>query len=399
MLALAKLDRMGSIQRDRGGSMKKPSIACFVTNNFTNDSRVLKECKTLSNNNYVPFVIALHDQGLLQKETISNFPVIRLKLITRSWSKKRIFKCIKYFEWVVRAAWTAKSASIYHCNDLDTLPIGVLFKILSFGKKKVVYDAHEFESNQTPGQSSRSIHLFQLFESILIKFADKIITVSSGIAAAYSKLYDIEAPSLVLNCPLYEEVNKRNLFRLELGIRQDQKIFLYQGGLNTGRGVEILLEAFQKMDSDQSVVVFMGYGPLESEIKLKAQQYKTIYFREAVSPNMLLNYTSSADYGILFYEDNCLNHRYCSPNKMFEYLMAGIPVLVSNLVEMKRLVEEYRVGVVAPENTVEGFLAAVNVSLKLDYEQTLNKVYESRKLFNWELQEKVLISIYTDLKA
>jgi glycosyltransferase involved in cell wall biosynthesis len=138
----------------------------------------------------------------------------------------------------------------------------------------------------------------------------------------------------------------------------------------------------------------MGYGPLEELIRERSRKYSTIFFHPAVNPNVLLNYTSSADYGVSFIEDCCLSYRYCLPNKMFEYLMAGLPVLTSNLWEMKRLVETEGVGIVAQENTVEGFRQAVTASLKQDYAMTQENVFATRKKYCWEEQEKVLKEIY-----
>jgi glycosyltransferase involved in cell wall biosynthesis len=95
------------------------------------------------------------------------------------------------------------------------------------------------------------------------------------------------------------------------------------------------------------------------------------------------------------YEDTCLNYRYCSPNKILEYLIAGLPVLVSNLYEMKRLVVTEGVGgIVAQENTVEGFKQAVAASLKQNYAMTQEDVFTARKKYCWEEQEKVSKDIY-----
>ena len=140
----------------------------------------------------------------------------------------------------------------------------------------------------------------------------------------------------------------------------------------------------------------MGYGPLEGLIKESSKEYENIYFHPAVPPDELLDFTSSADFGILFYENNCLNHYYCSPNKMFEYLMAGIPVLVSNLYEMKNLVEQYQIGIVATSNSVKGFTKSIEESLNQDYLRIVENVEKSRKLFCWEEQEKVLLDVYKE---
>ena len=108
-------------------------------------------------------------------------------------------------------------------------------------------------------------------------------------------------------------------------------------------------------------------------------------------------YTSSADYGILFYEDSCLNHRYCSPNKIFEYFMAGLPVLTSNLFEMKRLVESEGVGIVASENTSLGFKLAVKRLLSQDLNLLTCRLSAAKRNYSWENQEKILERAYAGL--
>jgi len=111
----------------------------------------------------------------------------------------------------------------------------------------------------------------------------------------------------------------------------------------------------------------------------------------------LLDYTSSADFGILFYENNCLNHDYCSPNKMFEYLMADILVIASNLYEMKRLVENNKIGIVAKENTANGLHEAIIKATRLDKEELKKNIQKIKKIYNWGEQEKVLLSLYKEL--
>lgn len=373
--------------------MKK--IANIVLNDFTNDSRVLKISTTLSSFGYEPAVVAMHNAGLSQSEYVQGVNVRRIKLLTRSWPKLKSIQLIKYFEFLIRAFWRFRKVNVVHCNDLSALPVGLLIKLFGRGKK-VIYDCHEYET-EINGLKGIEKSAKKWLERLLISYADAVITVSDSIANEYTRLYKIPKPRLVLNCPTYHEQPKRNLFRENLGIRADQTIFLYQGGLSKGRGIELLLEAFSGLDSDKNVLVCMGYGPLEAVIQEKAEQQSTIFFHPAVSPEVLLNYTSSADYGVSFIEDSCLSYRYCLPNKMFEYLMAGLPVLTSNLFEMKRLVEAEGVGIVAESNTVEGFRKAVTASLDQDYAAIQKNVFESRKKYCWEEQEKVLKEIYDAL--
>jgi len=367
-------------------------IANIVLNDFTNDSRVLKISKSLTDFGNDPVVLAMHNTGLVVDEIVQSQKVHRIKLMTRSWPKWKPIQFLKYLEFLVKAVMTYRRVDIIHCNDLNALPVGLLIKLL--GKnKKVVYDCHEYET-EINGLKGFEKTAKKWLENKLIRYSDAVITVSDSIANEYSRLYGIPKPHLVLNCPQYREQHKLTLFRDRLGIRADQTIFLYQGGLSKGRGIELLLEAFSDLDSDKNVLICMGYGPLETLIQKKAQQQSTVFFHSAVTPDVLLNYTSAADYGVSFIEDSCLSYRYCLPNKMFEYLMAGLPVLTSNLFEMKRLVEAEGVGIVAKENTVEGFREAVNASLQLDYAEVQKNAYAVRKKYCWEEQERVLKEIY-----
>ena len=371
-------------------------VFSLVLNNFKNDSRVLRTCFFLKRSGYEVGVIALHDAGQLVSEVVNGIQVDRVRLVTRAWYKNKIFQVIKFAEWSLAALWRARRADLVHCNDLNTLQVGVMLKLLSFGRIKLVYDAHEFESNYAPNQSRRSIWLLQVIERALIRFADAVITVSDGIAEEYARLYSIEKPALVLNCPPYQEVGKKDLFREKFGIIPGQTIFLYQGGLDKGRGVEMLLEAFRDLGG-ANAIVFMGYGPLEETIKEYALAHQGIYFHPAVSPDVLLDYTSSADFGISFIENACKSFAYCLPNKMFEYLMAGLPVIVSNLQEMKKVVEKNGIGVVAAENTVLGLQEAIQRAVNLDKTTVNENIGKIKQVYCWEEQERTLRMVYRGL--
>ena len=371
--------------------MKK--VLSIVLNNFKNDSRVLKENISLKKAGYDVQVVALYDEGQKEFESIQNIPVHRIKLKSRNWSKNKLVQLLKYFEFVYKVIKNYKNSDIVHCNDLNTLPIGVIIKKFFNKNAKIVYDAHEYET-ETFHLKGIEKKIVKIIEKYLIKYADKIITVSDSIANEYVKLYNIEKPALVLNTPLFKNIEKKDLFREKLGIKKDKTIFLYQGGLSKGRGIEVLLDAFKDINDNKSVIVFMGYGPLEKVIQEASKKYHNIYFHPAVSPDILLDYTSSADFGISTIEDSCLNYRYCLPNKMFEYLMAEIPVIVSNLYEMRKLVDKYKIGVVAKENSPKELKEAIKEAMSLDRNELLENIKKVKKIYNWEEQEKILLEVY-----
>ena len=381
-------------------------VANLVFNPFKNDSRVEKTSKSLANNGYDVEVIAHLDKGLKKEDIKDNYKIKRFSYLDRKVTKSKLGKLRAYLKYLKETVNYCKNFDIIHCNDLNTLPIGVIIKKFFNKNVKIVYDAHEYEINDKPNQSKINIKIKYLIEKFFIKYADKVITVSDSIANEYVKLYNIEKPAVVLNTPPYKEIEKKDIFRKKFGISKGTTIFLYQGGLSSGRGIEILLETFKELANipitynqytNKPVIVFMGYGELEELVKEYATKYENIYFHPAVSPEVLLEYTSSADFGILFYENNCLNHYYCSPNKMFEYLMAEIPVIVSNLYEMRKIVEENRIGVVAKENTPEGLKEAIKKAIQLDKEELKQNIKRVKEIYNWQEQEEVLLKVYKEV--
>ena len=384
--------------------MKK--VISIVLNNFKNDSRVLKENLSLQRAGYDVKVIALHDGSLLKEfDDIQGITIHRVRLKSKNWSKNKIIQLFKYVEYIYKVIKQyGYYCDIVHCNDLNTLPIGVIVKKIYNKDVKIVYDAHEHETEriQVKGFIKR---LTKILEKKCIKYADRVITVSDSIADEYVKLYKINKPVVVLNAPPFIEfTNKTDIFREVFNITKEQMIFLYQGMLNRGRGIEIILDAFKKLSNKthvlngKVVIVFMGLGELEDFIQKTAQKYDNIYFHPAVLPNVILNYTNSADVGISMIEDISLSYKYCLPNKLFEYVMAELPVIVSNLYEMKKLVIQNKIGCMSKENTSESLISAINEIINMNFQELKNNTKNFKTIYNWEEQEKILLNVYKKLE-
>jgi len=371
-------------------------IANIVFNPFTNDSRVLKESLSLLENSYDVEVIAHGGPFLAEQETRGNLKIVRFCYLDRKKTRSKIAKLKVYFYWLQEVVKYVNTFDILHCNDLNTLPIAFIVKKFYNKNIKIVYDAHEYET-ETNGLQGIQKSLTKIIEKFLIKYADEVICVSDAIAHEYVKLYNIKKPAIVLNTPSYKEVEKKDIFREKLNISKNKTIFLYQGSISKGRGVEVIVDSFSNLEDCNAVIVFMGYGDLEKYIKEKAEKEENIYFYPAVSPDVLLDYTSSADFGIATIEDSCLSYRYCLPNKMFEYLMANIPLIVSDLPEMKKIVEKYNIGVVAKENTYKGLQLAIEEAIALEKDQLFKNIQQAKERYNWEEQEKVLLGLYRGL--
>ena len=137
----------------------------------------------------------------------------------------------------------------------------------------------------------------------------------------------------------------------------------------------------------------MGYGPLTDVVMAAAREGGSIHFLPAVEPKRVLDYTTGADVGVIGVEDTCLNNRYSLPNKLFEYLLAGVPILCPDLPEMRRVVLENGCGWADPGSD-EGLLALID---QLGRDEILAKRQQARAarpLYSWQKEEKSLLAAY-----
>ena len=363
------------------------------------ESRLLKETETIADSYIVSnvYIAALWEKGLNEKERFDSKRYLwRIPLRSRNLGGGIFFQSIKYGELLFRIFnyYKQKKIQFISCHSVALLPIGVLLKLL--WKSKLIYDAHELET-ESAGLSGIRKKFVKLMESFLIRSVDLTIVVSLSIAKKYTEFYPELTPLVIYNYPkLFEIHGDNNKFRKKFAIHDDQKIFLYQGGLSKGRGIEYLLEAFKELNKNKvrnAVFVVMGYGSLREKIIEYSKACKNIFYHAAVAPQELLAYTSSADFGFCLIENCCLSYYLCMPNKLFEYLMAEVPVVVSNLPEMKRIVIEYKVGLVI-ENTKHEILKSINQLAKDNGRKYRSNLKKMKHQISWETQQQKMIEAY-----
>ena len=369
--------------------MKK--VANLVFNSFTNDSRVEKTSKSLIKNGFYVEVIAHGDKNLKYEDYYDGYKIKRFSYLDRKITKDTKGKIYAYLIYVYKSINYCKSFDIIHCNDLNTVPIAFLIKKFFNKNIKIIYDAHEYESERCHFSKFQN-NMAKIIEGFLIKYVNIIITVSNSIAEDYRKIYGIKKPYIVYNSPPFINVIKYNIFREKFNIPQNHTIFLYQGGFGIGRGI---LEFYELIKNKENVsYVIMGYGYLEDIIKEKSKQEKNLYFQEAVPQNILLNYTSSADIGVCIEENLCKSWDYALPNKLFEYNMAKLPVIVSGLYEMKKFVKKNDTGFIIENIYDKNEFDNLYSNIIETYKEKINNIKKSNLIYNWEEQEKILINIY-----
>tara|TARA_R100001143_G_C3360947_1_gene135574 strand:+ start:13024 stop:14211 length:1188 start_codon:yes stop_codon:yes gene_type:complete len=378
---------------------------------FENESRILKQTKSLIDHNIVDriTVISFGRESLEGFERIDkNRGVYRIrpnllreylyrKQVPHGYGLYTLISFIRFFEFVIKLIKIIKNEKpdFVNLHQILLLPLIPFIKIVSF-KSKLIYDTHELET-ETNGLKGYRKKLFKFIEWFFIRWFNYVFVVSPSIEDWYRKTYGIQNIATVMNCPNLINIKKKNLFREQFLISDSTKIFLYQGALFKGRGIEILLETFKALPSDDYCLILMGYGKLENLIIEYSEKYKNIHFKPAVSPDVVLEYTSSADYGISLIENICLSYYYCLPNKLFEYLMVEIPVIVSDMKEMKNFVEKTGAGLITKENSADSLTDTILALKFFDQELYNQSISAIKNEYCWEKQETIMIEAYQNI--
>ena len=283
-----------------------------------------------------------------------------------------------------------KNIKLINVHSVGALPLGFILKIIN--SSKLIYDTHELET-ETSQKSKIKKYIAKLLEIIFIKYVDHVFVVSESISNWYHEKYKIKKPTVIYNSPILKKNLKKNILREKFKLKKNQKIFLYQGGMSKERGVELILEVFSKRNSNNAVVIFMGFGPLKKLVKKLSTKYKNIYYHPPVSREILLDYTASADFGFALLENSCLNHDYCLGNKFFEYICAGVPPIVSNLREMKKFIKFYDCGFSTNSNGKD-LNNLIDRLIKINLKTKIRNCKTAAKIHCWQQQEKKLINEY-----
>jgi glycosyltransferase involved in cell wall biosynthesis len=275
-------------------------------------------------------------------------------------------------------------------NDLDTLPAN--FMASRIRRLPLIYDSHELftqvpELIRRPGVQS----VWKWIEQKILPKLQFAVTVNHTISTIYRRLYGTRF-RVVRNVP--ERI-------VPYSRREDttgkQKI-IYQGALNIGRGLELMIEAMQYLDNVLFVVV--GTGDIEKELKEKVMQLNLgnrVEFMGRVMPERLKLVTMSADLGISLEEDIALSYRYSLPNKLFDYIQCRVPVLCSALPEMSRIVDSYGVGISTTERDPEKIAGIIRYMLKERSTGTwMEALHRASLELCWENESKIYLELLSE---
>lgn len=284
-----------------------------------------------------------------------------------------------------------------NAHSLSVLPVAAI--LAQFSGARLVYQPHELETETTESRGLRRL-LARLTERLLIGLADAHIVVSEPIAEWYIRRYSIRKPAVVRNIPKsdgFSAVSSGTTLRQDIGIPSDHVAFICQGLLSEGRRIRQLIRVFGNA-SPQRHLIFMGMGTLEPIVKAAVDAHPNIHLVPPVAPAEVLARTAGADVGIVGVENICLSYYYSLPNKFFEYILAGLPVIVPPYPGMARIVRSYNCGWIAGESDAD-WIDLINSLDASRIAAARGMMCVPKHELNWKSEEQVLKQVYCSLFA
>ncbi len=369
--------------------MAKKRVIVSVSNDLSTDQRVNRSCGLLFEMGYEVWLVG---RILPHSPPLPSHPwkMHRMHLLFRRGALFYAEFNLRLFLYLI-----FHPADLLLANDLDTLLANYLIHLLR--KTPLVYDSHEFFT-ETPEVIHRPLvgGIWLTIERSILPRLEIMITVNQSLADIFHHKYKIPVVSS-RNVPELKPLEVKT-DRTSLSLPDDKNILILQGsGINIHRGAEELIASLRFLDN--VLLLIIGGGDVMPQLKIMAKNLHVndkIQFFDRMPAEELQNYTMMADIGLSIDKDICPNYHFSLPNKLFDYIHAGLPVLASPLPEIRKIVEHYQVGRIIHGHEPE--ILANDIQSMLDDRAALNfyrhNCLKARDKLNWENEKQILIPIY-----
>jgi len=410
---------------DRLAGHRGERVAVLVRNGCSHDARVLREAQTLRRLRYDPLVIGVKTaRERLAEETVDGVAVRRLdpgsglRALVRGPTHERapsppvaepsgpaqplgaarhpaarLRRLIVTLDWYRQASALVRRERpvLIHCNDFNTMWIAVVAKLT--GRPRVVYDAHEL----WPDRNLRPEPRWWLLacEWLFVRVADELLTTSPAYADVMASRYRIRKPTVVRNVPSFALPPVGDPAPARLNGR---RVAVYFGAVTRGRGLEVAIDALREVDDLELRIVgpdAWGFRELLREQARRSGVDDRVALLEPVPPGGAPALFADADVGLALIEPVCLSYRLTLPNKLFEYMAAGLPVLASDLPAISALLAESGAGI-AVERVDPGSVAAgLRAALAPERNAELRAAARAAAaVVTWEAERELLSRAY-----
>ena len=388
-------------------------VLMLVTNEVTHDSRVLREAGTLSRLGLDVSILGLDRRGCLPLiEERDGFRILRCREWRMGrWLRQRgngfiafwgkTLRGLRYLLFSLQAR-----GNILHAHDLDTLPFALL--TARRNRAKVVYDSHEIYTEQWPPETLSTsfrllLRLLKGLESLLIRRVNATITVSESIAKELAARYVIPRPLVLRNCvSLPPEGEEGFSLRGSLDLGCSARVVVHTGSLvSFGRALRELILAFRHL-GEEDHLVFLGEGPMAKELGDLARTEGLegrVHFQRPVLPHQLIPTMREADLGaVMIRGKDSASYFLSLPNKLFETIAAGLPVVASDLPEIRRIVSGYEIGILCQPEDPRDIARAIEEALSPNrYAAFKANLKRAQEELNWERESQKLVDLYQRL--
>jgi glycosyltransferase involved in cell wall biosynthesis len=370
--------------------MKQRRVIVSVINDLVSDRRVHRTCTELC---HMGFEVLLVGRRRRRSPAMDSrqYTTKRMKL----WFETGpLFYFCFNIRLLILLLFGRKPALLYS-NDLDTLLPNFLVSRLR--RIPLVYDAHEYFTGVPELTDRPQVQkVWRTIERFTVPKISHMITVNHSIADLYTADYGVR-PVVVRNVPSRPDHISTLPSRDELNLPTETKILIFQGaGINVHRGAEEAVQAIRYLDG--VLLLFVGDGDVVETLKQTVSQQgldHKVQFIPRVPMEVLHHYTRLADGGLTLDKDTNINYRYSLPNKLFDYIHAGIPVLASDLPEISRIVNHYNIGLVTSDHDPE-ILSEAMRTLLFDQqlrEQWSENLPQAAADLCWEKEREVLLNL------
>ena len=364
-------------------------IIVSVISDLVTDQRVQKECKTLHKIGYDILLIGRKSKRTFILKELP-FRTIRFYNPFRKGPLMYLFFNAQLFFYLL-----FKKADVLWANDLDTLLPN--FIIARLKNAKLVYDSHEYFTESVIKKTSKKV--WQFLERRLFPHLKNVITVNNSIKEIYEKKYKVPV-TVIRNVPA-QLIQKSSVTKPLLPA--NKKVLIMQGnGLNENRGAEEAVLMMQYLP-EEFMLYFIGGGTIFEKLKQMTTDFglsHKITFIDLLPYAEMMEYTRQCFLGLIFEKiDSMDEHKFSLPNKFFDYIHAGIPVLSSKPVEIKAIMEKCNIGAFIESFDPEAIAKTIiDISMNKEiYNQWKQNTVAAAREYNWEKEEKVLMRFMNSL--
>ena len=390
-------------------------IAVLVSNPCVIDARVIRISEAEKKLGYEVKVFAILKDNVSTKEEKNGVLYERLKWDLSAYCRqyipkfvkhrkikgflvKRLAKYLRYFSF--RETFLEKvleyKPDIVHAHDLLTLPLGAQIKELI--GSKLIYDAHELEVYRNPPMPWHQKNFTKYLEKKYAKKADCIITVNDSIARILEKNLSRKQPVYTIrNTPILDSYKGKSL-REKLNFSDKEKILIYVGKVSSNRGLEWVIEVLQQMPEIHFICVGHQDKQIADNLQIMSKKYNVenrVHLLPPVPHTEVVEFVKDANIGICAINPVTKSYYYSLPNKVFEMSMAGLPVIATDLPEIKNFLDQIDNGYYFTPDKKEKIVSLVQEILKKieNNPEQFNNIATKARTHRWENESKKLVEV------